>query len=143
MRAITLFRAFAWLGVAIVFWSLNMQWGSSTEVGSGPPLPWHRTVVGAGLLAFIAAVTLSVSGRGGNPPGWVARAVAALCAALVLLLAWRLYGRAEGMFADAIEGAGWTWMMAGGGLVAGGVIGSFGLKPSDADNKPRARRKRR
>jgi hypothetical protein len=143
MRAITIFRAFAWLGVAIVFWSLNMRWGSSLDVGNGPPQPWHRTVVGAGLLAFIAALALSVSGRGGDPPGWVARAVAAVCAALVLLLAWRLYGRAEGMFADAIEGTGWTWMMAGGGLVAGGVIGSFGLKPREAENKPRARRKRR
>jgi hypothetical protein len=143
MRAITIFRAFAWFGVAIVFWSLNMQWGSSLDVGSGPPQPWHRTVVGAGLLAFVAAVALSVSGRGGNPPGWVARAVAAACALLVLFLAWRLHGRAEGLLADAINGAGWTWMMAGGGLVAGGVIGSFGLKPREVGNKPRARRKRR
>jgi hypothetical protein len=100
-------------------------------------------VVGAGLLSFIAAMALSVTGRGGNPPGWVARGVAAVCTTLVLFLAWRLHTRAEGMFADAIAGTGWTWMMAGAGMLAGAVLGSFGLKPREDKSNARPRRKRR
>jgi hypothetical protein len=128
MRPITLFRALAWFGVVVVFWSLNIQWGTDIDAGNGPPTVWHRTVVGAGLLSFIVALILSIAGRKGNPPGWPARIAATAGAALVLFLGWRLHGQADGPYTDAIAGPGWTWLMVGGALLAGAVIGTMGLK---------------
>lgn len=143
MRAITLFRAIAWLGVAIVFWSLNVRWGSNMDVGAGPPAGWHRTVVGAALLTMIAALLLSISGRRGNPPSWIARAVSGACAGAVLLIAWYLRAQAEGPFADAIQGPGWVWLLAGGGLITSAVVGTLGLKTQVKKSNKRERRRAR
>lgn len=142
MRAITLFRALAWFGVAVVFWSLNLRWGSSVDVGAGPPAAWHRSVVGAGLLAVLAALALSVSGRKGNPPSWAFRGVAGACAAGILLIAWRIYAQADDVLADAIKGPGWTWLLAGGAMVLGAVIGTLGLKRSPEKSQKKRRRSR-
>lgn len=143
MRPITLFRAMAWLGVALVFWSLNVQWGSNADAGAGPPAMWHRTVVGAGLLSFIAAMAMSLSGRKDRPPSWLARAIAGIGAAAILFIAYRLRMQAEGPLADTVRGQGWTWLVAGGGLVASAVVGSLGIKAAPARPAGKGSRKPR
>ena len=98
-------------------------------------------LVGAGLLALIAALALSVSGRKGNPPSWWARGIALACAASLLLIGWWLHSKtADLLYAEFVEGPGWTWMMAGGGMVTGAAIGALGLK---AKRKRQAQKKRR
>jgi hypothetical protein len=137
MRVITIFRAMAWFGVIVVFWSLNIRWGTDVNLPNGPPRPWHTTVVGAGLLAFIAALALSVSGRGGKAPHWIARAIAGLAAAGILFIAWSLYREAHsgaiGNDVDAVAGTGWTWLLAGGGMVSSAAIGALGLQTEGKD----------
>ncbi|MCG8423839.1 MAG: hypothetical protein MJE77_38575 [Proteobacteria bacterium] len=142
MRAITMFRAAAWLGVAVIFWSLNVRWGTDTGVGGGPPTSqWERFVVAAGLLALIAALSLSLSGRKDYPPSFMARGVAALSAAIIASIAFYLHSQATGALEFALEGDGWTWLVVGGALVVGAVLGSFGLKAPI--KRPGKRRKRR
>lgn len=147
MRMLTLFRGMAWFGVVVVFWSLNMRWGTKIYDGSGPPNYWHREVVGCGLLALIAALSISLSGRKRNSPSWVARGIAAVCGLLVLFIAWRMHANATMMTEDRLGGTGWTWLLAGGGLVAGAVLGTFGLpaagksKTSGSNAKSKTRNK--
>lgn len=144
MRALTLFRAMAWFGVVVVFWSLNVRWGTDIDVRGGPPSLWHRTVVGCGLLGFLAALALSVSGRKGAPPAWWARGVAGGASLLMLFLAWRLYqGITTGVNPDAVRGTGFTWMVAGSGMVLSAVIGTLGMKPPEPKNKDHGKGKRR
>ncbi|MEM9487794.1 MAG: hypothetical protein AAGC55_01555 [Myxococcota bacterium] len=130
MRAITMFRAMAWLGVAIIFWSLNVQWGVDADVRAGPPaVSWERLVVGAGVLALIAALSLSVSGRKQIPPSWRARGIAGICALLAVVIALHMrFNLAIGARESAVEGAGWMWLLCGGGIAVGAVLGTFGLK---------------
>lgn len=128
MRVLTLFRAMAWFGVIVVFWSLNVRWGTDVNLPNGPPTQWHRAVVGAGLLAFIAALALSVSGRGGNPPSWIARGVAGAASLIIIIIAWSLYSKATGMYEDMVGGTGWTWLAGGAGMVSSAVIGTLGLQ---------------
>lgn len=143
MQLLTLFRGMAWFGVLVVFWSLNVRWGTDINLPSGPPSRWHRAVVGTGLLSFIAAFCLSVSGRKGAPPSWIARGIAGGAALISLIIAWSLYSKAEGIYADWIAGTGWTWMVAGCGMITGAVIGSMGLKPArKSSNKSGKRGKR-
>lgn len=134
-----MFRALAWLGTTIVFWSLNLRWGTDLALPNGPPAQWHRLVVGAGLLAAIAALAISVAGRKHTPPSWLARGIALAGGLLVVGLGLRLRSRAvEVGFEDyLLGGQGWTWLMAGGGLVLGAVIGTLGLKPGQPPRKPR------
>jgi hypothetical protein len=144
MRAITFFRGAAWLGAAVVFWSLNVRWDADPTTGGGPPAQWERHVVGAALLAVIAALALSVSGRGERPPSWVARGVAAAGAVGVIGIA--LYLRYTAKVQDIeyrLLGQGWTWLLAGGGLVLGAVVGSLGLRPAEKDEPRRKKRRRR
>ena len=129
MRAITFFRAFAWFGVVVVFWSLNVRWGSSTGLSSGPPTPWEKWTVAAGILALLVALSLSVSGRKGDPPSWMARGIAGGASLLAIGIVLYLRSKATGILADAATGPGWTWLAAGSGLILGAVIGTLGLKP--------------
>jgi hypothetical protein len=143
MRAITIFRALAWTGTMIVFGSLVLvRWGENPNLPSGPPGQWEKLVVGAGLLAVLSALAISVSGRRRVPPSWAARAVAAVSAALVLGIAFHLRSDAlaTGFAADLLSGQGWIWLVAGGGMVLGAVIGTFGLKPPPLPHKQRKRR---
>jgi len=99
---------------------------------------WHRMVVGAGLLAFIGALAISISGRNGHPPHIIARMIALTAAVLVLVIAWRIYAGAVGPLQNAIQGAGWRWLVGGGGLLLGGAAGMFGLpKPPPPKKKRR------
>lgn len=137
-----MFRALAWLGTTIVFWSLNLRWGTDLALPSGPPAQWHRLVVGAGLLAAVAALAISVSGRKHTPPSWLARGIALAGGLLVLGIGLHLRSSAfaVGFEEHLLGGQGWTWLMAGGGLVLGAVIGTLGLKPGQPPRKPRKRR---
>lgn len=142
MRAITMFRAAAWLGTAVVFWSLNVRWGTNLDLPNGPPGQWERLVVGAGVLSLLAALAISVSGRKGNPPSWTARGIGLASALLVIGIALHLRSTAQavGFTSDLLGGQGWTWLLAGGGLVLGAVAGTLGLKPKAGPRKPRRRR---
>jgi hypothetical protein len=143
MRPITLFRALAWAGTMVVWSSLVLvRWGENPNLPAGPPGQWERLVVGAGLLATLAAVAISVSGRKRMPPGWVARGVSAASAALVLYIAYHLRSDAlaTGFTADLLGGQGWTWLLAGGGMVFGAAVGTFGLKPPASHRKQRKHR---
>jgi hypothetical protein len=129
---LTFIRAVAWFAVVVLFWSLNIRWGTDLDVNAGPPGQWERHVVGAGLLAAVAALALSVSGRRGNPPSWLARGVAFGAAALILTIGLLLRREAQSAItgADLIAGAGWTWMMAGGGFALSAAILALTLKPA-------------
>lgn len=143
MRAITLFRALAWTGTIIVFSSLVLvRWGENPNLPAGPPGQWEKLVVGAGLLATLAALAISVSGRKRVPPSWVARAVSFISAGLVLFIAFYLRSDAlaTGFAADLLSGQGWTWLLAGGGMVFGAAVGTFGLTPPAPPHKQRKRR---
>lgn len=131
MRMLTVVRAVAWFGVAITFWSNNVLWGNDIDTGVGPPGQWQRQVVGAGCLALIAAFALSVSGRRGNPPSWIARGVAVASSLGVLLIGYLLRRDALGGFPHLIEGPGWTWMFAGGGFVLAASVMALGLTPAE------------
>jgi hypothetical protein len=133
MLILTALRAVAWFGVFIVFWSLNVRWGTDVRVDVGPPAQWQRAVVGCGLLAFIGALALSVSGRKGNPPSWKARGVALGAGVLIGVIALVLRSKALASFPDHIAGAGWTWMLAGGGFVLSAAIMSLSLKPAESN----------
>ena len=137
-----MFRAMAWLGVAVVFWSLNMRWGVDPNLPNGPPGQWERPVVGAGLLAMISALAISVSGRKHTPPSWLARGIAVTAGALIIAVA--LYLRSNALatgFGDAmLGGSGWIWLLAGGGLVLGAAAGTLGLPPAKRIKKPRRRK---
>ncbi len=143
MGAITVFRAMAWFGMVVIFWSLNVRWGTDTGVGSGPPiLLWERLVVAAGMLALFAALTLSVSGRKGNPPSWTARGIAGAAAVLIAVIALYMRSSATGILEDAGRGPGWLWLVAGGGMVLGGVLASMGLKTPVKKGKQRRKRRK-
>lgn len=143
MRVLTIFRAMAWFGVVVVFWSLNVRWGTDVNLPNGPPTQWHKAVVGCGLLAFIAAIALSASGRRGNPPSWLARGIAGGCALIIVIIAYSLYSKAAGnpMYEDMAAGTGWTWLAGGAGMVSSAVIGTLGLqKLPEKKNKGGKRR---
>lgn len=132
MRAVTWFRGTSWVGAAIGLWSLNVRWGTDVMVGNGPPRQFERLVVGAALLVVLVAVTVSVSGRDGRAPKLRSKLVALAGALGALGLAWLVRSRAHANgFPDLVAGAGWTWMLAGGGFALSAAIGWFGLKPPD------------
>jgi hypothetical protein len=127
---LTFLRAVAWFGVFVVFWSLNVRWGTDENVGAGPPGQWERHVVGSGLLAFVGAIALCVSGRKGNPPNWTARGIALAAGALIVAIALLLRSRALSGFEDLIAGPGWTWLLSGGGFILSAAVMSLALKPA-------------
>jgi hypothetical protein len=112
VNPLSLSRGAAWLGVVLVGWSLNIRWGANEYLGNGPPATLHRHVVGALLLAGIAALALSVSRR------WQAQVVAAATAAGVALLVWRVHSRGP---ESVLGGPGWRWMAMGAVLLAAAV----------------------
>lgn len=143
MRAITLFRAMAFTGTVVVWSSLVLvRWGENPNLPPGPPGQWEESVVAAGLLATLASLALVVSGRKNVPPGWGPRAVAGIGAAIVLGIAFYLRSNAvaTGLADSLLSGQGWTWLTAGGGLVLGAAVGSFGLKQPPTPHKQRKRR---
>ncbi len=110
-------RAAAWIGAFMVFWSLNVHWGNDPDAGVGPPLQWKRQVTGALLLALIGAGALTVSFLRGRRPGAIGRTVAAAGGVSVMIIAWMLRKDAMVDFPHLIQGPGWRWLLAGGGMV--------------------------
>ena len=117
MRTMILARGIAWVGAVVTWWSLNVVWGTDIDAGKGPPGQWQRQVVGAGLLALIAAVTITATGRGGKSPGKVARGVALAASLSVALIVYLLRRAGLASFPHLLAGAGWTWLLAGGGFL--------------------------
>jgi hypothetical protein len=144
MKPITLLRALAWIAFAVVAWSLNIRWGADVRLGNGPPGQFERLVVGAMLLALVAAGALSVSGRGGAPPRLWAKGVATGAAALALILALTVRSRAiaDG-FPQVLGGPGWAWLAAGATGALAAAAASFLLRAPAARAGGARRKKRR
>jgi hypothetical protein len=146
-KMLTVARMVAWVGAVIVWWSLNVVWGSDADAGKGPPGQWQRYVVGAGLLALVGAIALSASGRGGKPPSPLARGIALACALAIGLIAYLLRRDALVDFPHLLAGPGWTWLLAGGGFLLAATTLTFGLpppvEPERKSGGPRNKRKRR
>lgn len=143
MRPITLFRALAWAGTMVVWSSLVLvRWGENPNLPAGPPGQWEKLVVGAGLLATLAALAISVSGRKRVPPGPVARGLSFASAAVVLYIAYHLRSDAlaTGFAPDLLGGQGWIWLVAGGVMVLGAAAGTFALRPPASHRKQRKHR---
>ena len=128
--------------------SLVLQWSTKADVHSGPPGQWERHVVGAALLAGIAAISLSFSGRKGNPPNWVARIIAAGCAVGAVGIAYYLRSNAHSTgFTHLLGGSGWIWLLAGSLGSLSAATFALALKPAEASKGPgkggKARKKRK
>ncbi|RMH39807.1 MAG: hypothetical protein D6689_15605 [Deltaproteobacteria bacterium] len=129
MKLATALRAAAWVGVAVVGWSLNIRWGADLRLGNGPPVTFHKHVVGALLLAFVAAVAMSASHR------LAVRTAAAAAAAGVVAIAAAVRMRAPD---SVVSGPGWAWLAAGAALVAvAAVAGLFARPPASARRRAR------
>ncbi len=129
MRPVTVIRALLWIGVAVSWWALNLRWGADLDVGSGPPAQLERLVVGSALLVTIAALALSVSGRGAVPPASWAKGIAV--AAALAALGCTLMARSQAVttrVAHVLQGPGWPWMLVGAGLATGCALAAWGLR---------------
>jgi hypothetical protein len=141
MRPLTVIRGLAWFATMVTARSLMLRWSIKADVHSGPPGQWERHVVGAALLAAIAALALSVSGRKGNPPNWIARGIAAACAAGAVGVAFYLRADANSTgFTHLLGGSGWIWLLAGGLGSLSAATFALALKPasSPSDNAAKA-----
>jgi len=131
MHAMTIMRAIAFIGMAITFWSLNLRWGLSEDMGNGPPKPWERFVVLAGLLSFIATALIAVSGKKGNPPTPKIRLTALLFSTLAAGVPFYLYFKSLDMYTTALHGNGWLWLLIGTALVLGSCSATFSIRPAE------------
>jgi hypothetical protein len=149
MRMITLLRGLAWLGVALAGWSVNLRWGADPALGSGAPGSWERTVVGATLLAAVAALAISVSGRRGKPPAMAYRIGAAAAATTAFGLAGSIYLRVTRTevyehMVGIVSGPGFAWLATGTFLTFVATAATFALRaPPDRRGASKRRTKRR
>lgn len=137
-------RAASLVGVALVGWSLNVKWGSGTAVRGGPPMQWERFVVGAALLAALAAVAVWIATRpSASALRTPLRAAAVLLAAGVGAIALHLRGEAERpALSDLVNGPGWTWLTVGGLISLAAAAATFAVRaPRPAEPAPRKRRR--
>lgn len=121
-------RAAAWIGVIVVGWSLNIRWGDDEFLGNGPPATYHKHVVGAMLLAFVAALLISLSHK---LPFKLAGCAAAVSAGILAVII------KTGAPATVTSGSGLLWMTIGAGLVVIGSGATLSLKPPEVKKKPR------
>lgn len=133
MQPIVLTRVVAWLGTVAVGWSLNLRWGDDPNLPAGPPSHLERPIVGAMLLAMVAAIALSTAAR-----GWVARGLALAGGAGAVAIS--LWARSRGPD-TALGGAGWLWMMLGAAAVLAAAAGRAALKAPPARTKKPAKRR--
>jgi hypothetical protein len=149
MRLLTVLRGLAWLGVAVAGWSVNLKWGDDPALGTGAPTMWERHVVGATLLAAVAALALSISGRGGRPPRLPYRLAALAASALALGLALSIYLRVTRSefyehMVGIVSGPGFAWLAAGTAMSFAAAVGAVGLRePAAARRSASKRRKKR
>jgi hypothetical protein len=129
LRPLSWCRLAAWLAILVVGWSLTVRWGNDPNVGNGPPLQFGKAVVGATLLAFIAAVLLVVSGRRGALPAIWARGGALAASGSVFAIAlWIRHRALSDDYPDLVAGAGWMWLLIGSLASLGSVAATFALK---------------
>jgi hypothetical protein len=137
-------RAASLVGVALVGWSLNVKWGSGSAVRGGPPMQWERFVVGAALLAALAAIAVWIATRPSVSSLRVPlRAAALLLAAGVGAIALHLRGEADRpVLADLVNGPGWTWLTVGGLVSFAAAAATFAVRaPRQAEPTHRKRRR--
>lgn len=133
-------RLLLWLAALAAILAMLAVWGPDANMAQGPPKQLERHVTGVILLAIVAAIALTSSGRGTSPPAWWARGVAAVAgvAALAVTFAVRAKVQSEGT-GHLIEGAGWAWMLASSAVAALAGLGSLAL-PRPKVAKARRRR---
>ncbi len=121
-------RAAAWIGAVVVGWSLNIRWGDDEFLGNGPPATYHKHVVGAMLLAFMAALLISLSQK---MPFKLAACAVAVGAGIIAVVI------KTGAPDTVTSGSGLLWMTVGAGLAVIGSGMTLSLKPPEAKKKPR------
>ncbi len=137
-------RAASLVGVALVGWSLNVKWGSASAVRGGPPMQWERFVVGAALLAALAAIAVWIATRPSASSLRVPlRAAAVLLAVGVGAIALHLHGEAgRPALSDLVNGPGWTWLSVGGLVSLAAAAATFAVRaPRQAEPAQRKRRR--
>lgn len=143
LQAITPIRAAAWIAVVVAGWSLNIRWGLETTVRAAAPPQFERHIVGAALLALLAAAILMFA----SPRRKSARTAAFL--ALLLgagshAIAWWIRALAsEQGHPQLTEGSGWTWLFTGTALSAAAGGAALILLIARRQPTPPARQKRR
>ncbi|MBT8496504.1 MAG: hypothetical protein KJO07_25880 [Deltaproteobacteria bacterium] len=140
MQPITVMRACAWLAVVLAGWSVNLRWGVDQMVRTGAPPQFERHVVGAALLAAIAALALIFA----HPKRAVARK-AAIVATIAALgshaVAWWIRSLASTQGQPQLtDGTGWMWLCAGTALAIASSAGAIFLKSEPDRAKSKARR---
>jgi hypothetical protein len=145
MSVRTAVRAVSLVAVAVTGWSLNVRWGAGATVRGGPPMQWEKMVVGATLLAAIAAVLVwfgtRPSATGALRIGMrAASVIAALGAASIAF-----YLRRDAATDNMLAGPGWTWLAIGTGLSVASVAGAIAVRPPDpaASKRPTGKKKPR
>jgi len=121
-------RAATWVGVVVVGWSLNVRWGDDVLLPNGPPATYHKHVVGAMLLAFAAAVLISISQK---VPYRVAGCTAAVLAGVIAVVI------KTGAPETVTSGVGLLWMTIGAGLTVIGSGATLALEAPEQKQKPR------
>lgn len=120
-------RALSVVAVALTGWSLNVRWGAG-NVRGGTPMQWERMVVGATLLAVIAAVLVWLASRpGARRTGMRAAAVVAALGPAIIAAYVRYQAIAQDL-PNLVAGAGWTWLAAGAGLGLVAAAGTFAVQ---------------
>lgn len=135
-------RALAVLSVALTGWSLNVRWGAGDNVRGGPPMQWERHVVGAALLAAVAAVLVFLASRAGAHRVLRAAAVVLALGPGAIALVLRRDAAASNL-PNLVAGPGWTWLAAGAGLslLAAALTFAVTAPAAAASRKTPARRR--
>jgi hypothetical protein len=113
-------RAVCWIGVVLVGWSLNLRWGDDVNVPNGPGPLYQKQVVGAMLLALLAALAISASQK------WIAKGIAVAAGAGGALIAITLRSSAP---ETVTSGSGWLWMAAGAGAALLAAAATLLVRP--------------
>jgi hypothetical protein len=131
-------RVLAVLSVAIAVWSLNVAWGDDPSLRGGPPAQWERQVVGAALLAGVAAALALYNSRpGAHRAVRAAGLVAALGPGLVAIY---LRSDASSMgLPQLLTGPGWTWLAVGSALALLAAASTFFIQRIPERRRARGR----
>ena len=129
LRPITVIRAILWVAIVVTAWSLGMPWDDDVASGKGPPAQYERHVVGAALLLFVAAFTMTRTARNDEKPGGIALGIAGLASLGALALALDVRSTAlDNQHGHVLLGGGWLWMSAGACTAFGAVVSAFTLR---------------
>lgn len=131
-------RGLAVLSVALTAWSLNVRWGAGDTVRGGPPMQWERHVVGAALLAAIAAVLVWLATREAAHRLLRVAACAAALGPGVIALVLRRDATASDL-TNLVAGPGWTWLAAGAGLAVLAAAGTWVSRKTPVRRRARGR----